>query len=181
MNIVFLGAAGSGKGTQSSFLIDQYDLVHISSGDLLRSEIAANSELGLKAKVYVDKGDLVPDNIVIAMVKDAIDRTDSGILLDGFPRNVEQAKDLDRIFKELNRSIDHVIYLEVSFDVLAARLLERGRADDTQNAIMRRLEVFQETIESLKTYYSEHEKLRIVDGTEPVKNVLHSIKKILDN
>ena len=127
MYIIFLGAPGAGKGTQASIVAQKLDMVHIATGDLFRQAIEQGTELGIQAKSYVEKGKLVPDGITIRMVLERISALDceSGIILDGFPRNLEQAEALDMALTEQNRSIDKVVYIEISEEELLKRLSER--------------------------------------------------------
>ena len=124
MNIILLGPPGSGKGTQSNNLVEKYKLSHISTGDILRSQIAEKTKLGNAAKVYMDKGDLVPDNLIIDMVSNTT-KTLQSILLDGFPRTINQAMSLEEEMKKLGKNIDYVLYFEVPFEKLIDRLSQR--------------------------------------------------------
>ena len=145
MNLILLGPPGSGKGTQSSKLVEKYKLSHISTGDILRSQVSEKTKLGVAAKVYMDKGDLVPDKLIIDMVSSTTKSLQS-ILLDGFPRTIPQADGLSKIFQSLNQDIDAIINIEVDKDVLIRRLVERaknsGRADDTEEVIKNRQNVY---------------------------------------
>jgi len=132
MNILFMGPPGAGKGTQAANIVNKYNLPHISTGDMLRAAIANQTELGMTAKRYVDKGNLVPDDVTIGIVKERLSEPDckDGFLLDGFPRTVEQAKALDEIMVGLTKSIEHVINIEVDFDILKDRLTGRRICKD---------------------------------------------------
>ena len=142
LNIVLFGPPGSGKGTQSQLLINQYHLIHLSTGDILRGEIAQGTELGQKAKSIMDRGDLVPDEVVIGMIRSILEKNPNatGFIFDGFPRTTTQAESLDQMLDELNTSISTMLSLEVDDDELIKRLLDRGkssgRADDTNVSII---------------------------------------------
>lgn len=127
VNLVLLGAPGAGKGTQAKMLAGKYDILHISTGDILRENVSNNTELGKKAKEYMDKGELVPDSILIDIIKDRLSKpdTDKGFLLDGYPRTIPQAEALDNIFGQLGKRLDAVIDIEVPDDELVARLAGR--------------------------------------------------------
>ena len=122
MRLIFLGGPGSGKGTQAKKLVEKFDLAHISTGDLLRKSIKEKSDLGLNAKKYVDAGDLVPDAIILGMIKEKLGEIRSGFIFDGFPRTIEQAKGLEKIMSELNISIDMVLNLNVEDNMIIERL-----------------------------------------------------------
>jgi adenylate kinase len=132
MNIVLLGAAGAGKGTQAAKLVDEYGLTHISTGDIFRKNVAEGTPLGVEAKRYMDAGELVPDDVVIAMVKDRLSQPDceQGFMLDGFPRTLPQAEALDSALEEMGKSLDAVISIEVPRDVLVDRLTSRRQCRD---------------------------------------------------
>lgn len=127
MNLILMGLPGAGKGTQAELIVEAYDIPHISTGDIFRAAIKNETELGLLAKSYIDKGELVPDEVTNGIVKDRLQQadTDKGFLLDGFPRTLAQAKELDKILKELNKEIDHVLDIHVKSDVLVDRLAGR--------------------------------------------------------
>ncbi len=143
LNIILFGAPGAGKGTQSKKIISKYNLVHLATGDLLRMEIAAESKLGIEAKVKMDNGELVPDEVVIEMINNILDKLKNnmkGFIFDGFPRTTHQAEALDRLLKEHHSSISKLIALDVEHDELLHRLLlrgkESGRADDRNREII---------------------------------------------
>lgn len=136
MNIIFMGPPGAGKGTQSDLLVEKYDLVHISTGDIFRDAIKNETELGIEAKSYLDSGKLVPDSLTIAIVKERLAQDDvkKGFLLDGFPRTIEQAKALDQMLEEMNNKIDLVLNLEANFDELIKRLTARRMCKDCKTS-----------------------------------------------
>ena len=146
VRLIFLGAPGAGKGTQAEVLASEKKIAHISTGDILRQAVLEESELGLQAKAYIDRGDLVPDSLVIEMIQNRLDQADTsnGWILDGFPRNLSQAIALQKLLKEIKQVCDHVISFEVPTETLVTRMLERGRKDDNEVTARRRLNVFAE-------------------------------------
>ncbi|MGC6470475.1 MAG: adenylate kinase [Flavobacteriales bacterium] len=178
LNIVLFGPPGAGKGTQSQLLIDNYSLIHLSTGDILRNEISKGSELGLKAKTLMDRGDLVPDEVVIGMIKNILEQNlnANGFIFDGFPRTTAQAESLDQMLKELNTSISTMLSLEVDDNELTKRLLERGkssgRADDANEEIIRnRINEYNSKTAPLKLFYSNQNKLRSIDGVGTIEDI----------
>ncbi|MCI5072959.1 adenylate kinase [bacterium] len=179
MNVVFLGAPGAGKGTQAENVKDHFGLKHISSGDLLRESLKKETDLGLKAKAYMDRGDLVPDEIVFAMIQEKLPAK-QGVLFDGFPRNLEQAKQLDQVFSNLEDKIDTVINLDVKEDLVVDRLIARGRKDDNPEVIKNRLDVYRKQTQPLCSYYETQGKLFTIDASESVEQVWDNIKVCLE-
>lgn len=174
MRILLVGAPGSGKGTQAALLAEQLDLVHLSSGDLLRHHIASETSIGKTVKEYVARGDLVPDAIVMDMLRKPVLEAaeQGGYILDGFPRTVEQAKKAYETAKELGVEVEVACHLDVPEEELVQRLLARGRGkDDTEDVIRHRLEVYQEQTLPMLDYYSDREQLIVVDGSQPVEQV----------
>ena len=163
MNIILLGAPGSGKGTQAAFLIEKHGLTHLSTGDMLRAEIAAGSDLGKQAKAIMENGQLVSDEIVIAMI--AARLSDKGALFDGFPRTIAQAEALDKLLAGRGSQIDTVIELQVGNEETVQRMLARGRSDDNEATIRQRLAVFEAQTKPLIDYYQKQGKLRSIDGS----------------
>ena len=163
MNIILLGAPGSGKGTQAAFLIEKHGLTHLSTGDMLRAEIAAGSDLGKQAKAIMESGQLVSDEIVIAMI--AARLGDKGALFDGFPRTIAQAEALDKLLAGRGSQIDCVIELQVDNEEIVKRMLARGRSDDNEETIRNRLKVFEAQTKPLIAYYEAQGKLRSIDGS----------------
>lgn len=173
MNLIFLGAPGSGKGTQAEALIKTQQLTHLSTGDMLRSEIAKQTPLGMAAKKIMDEGGLVSDEIVINMIANCI--TDQGALFDGFPRTIAQAQALDELLAKHQQQIDHVIYLDVATDVIMKRMLARGRADDNETTIRQRLEVYQNQTQPLIEFYQKQGKLRHIIATGTIEEINQQI------
>lgn len=173
MRIILLGPPGAGKGTQAIKLAAQLGVPQISTGDLFRSNIAQGTELGRKAKGYLDAGDLVPAELTNALVADRIDEDDAaaGFILDGYPRSVEQAKALHEMLAARNTKVDAVLELRVSEDELLARLRERGRADDTAEVIHNRMSIYREETAPLLDYYQHEHDLHVVDALGTVDEV----------
>ena len=178
-----MGPPGAGKGTQAKILSDQYNLVHLSTGDILRNEIDNQTTIGLDAKNYMDQGLLVPDEVLLSMMENTLTNLKgSGIILDGFPRTIPQAEGLDAIFKKLNLTIDMVINIYVDKEILINRLIKRaedsGRSDDTKEVIVNRQNVYLELTAPLLEFY-KNEVININgDGTidEVTQRVLVAIK-----
>ncbi len=186
LNIVIFGAPGSGKGTQSSYLKDKYNLIHISTGDLLRAEIAAKTDLGKSAESYIIKGQLVPDEVVIDMLEDTIKKNPDvkGFIFDGFPRTLAQGEALDKILKKYGKEISIVISLEVDDEELIDRLLKRGelmgRSDDNRETIESRLKVYYNQTAPLKEFYAEQGKLIEIPGKGSIEEIFSSIAEAID-
>lgn len=188
LNLVLFGPPGAGKGTQSSNLVEKYQLIHLSTGDLLRSEINAKSELGLEAKKLMDQGQLVPDAIVIGMISSKLENNPEakGFIFDGFPRTEAQAVALDTLLVQKNNSISAMLALEVENMELINRLLERGkdsgRADDqNQEVIQNRLDVYKNQTAVLKDYYSAQSKFHAINGFGSVAEVSDRLYKAIDS
>ena len=171
--ILFLGPPGGGKGTQAKMVRKALGVPHISTGDMLREAMASGSDLGEKAETYVSVGDLVPDELVVALVEERLAREDAagGYLLDGFPRNLAQAEALAGVLGD--EALDTIVYLDVSEDEIVERLLKRaeleGRADDNEATIRHRLEVFHGETEPLIAYYGD--RVHRVDGTGAIEDI----------
>lgn len=185
-NIVIFGPPGAGKGTQSQLIIDKYKLTHLSTGDILRGEIAGKTPLGLEAKKLIEKGELVPDEIVIKMVKSKIENTKGqrGFIFDGFPRTIEQAEALDQLLAEKGTSISVMISLEVNEDELVGRLLKRceeeGRTDDNIEVIRNRIRVYNNVTCLVCDYYNQTGRFRAVNGKGSIEDIFGRISGILD-
>jgi adenylate kinase len=183
--VIFLGPPGAGKGTQAQLLAELFKIPHISTGEILRQAIATSTPLGKEAQEYVDKGKLVPDRLIEDLIRERLAQNDSlkGWILDGFPRNVQQAVFLDELLKELGRDSNHMVYvvnLEVPQEVLLQRLLERKRKDDTEEIIRDRLSVYREQTEPLIQFYSTRGSLYSIDGNRPPEQVTALLKEIVN-
>ncbi|HRN48673.1 MAG TPA: adenylate kinase [Niabella sp.] len=187
-NLVIFGPPGSGKGTQSEKLIEKYGLVHLSTGDLLRAEIANKTPLGIEAKKFIDNGQLVPDEVVIGIIDNSLEKNKEakGFLFDGFPRTVTQAKALDKLL-ELKQTVIHlVVSLQVSEAELVKRLLNRGitsgRSDDTNEEVIRkRFAVYEKETSPVAEHYYKQEKLSPIHGEKTIDETFHSICKVIEN
>ena len=206
MNIVLLGAPGAGKGTQAQKLVEEFGVAHISTGDLLRAAVKAGTKLGVKAKSYMDNGQLVPDKLVVDLVTERLDADDAqkGFILDGFPRNSAQAVTLDSALAEMGRSLDAALLVDVKPDVIVKRLSSRRtckecgytapagvdscpscggemyqRDDDKPETIQKRLDVYENQTAPLVEYYRGKELLKSVDGDRPVDEVYADVKELL--
>ncbi|PZV16054.1 MAG: adenylate kinase [Leptolyngbya sp.] len=179
--LIFLGAPGAGKGTQAKLIADFCKIPHVSTGDILRAAVANQTSLGLQAKSYMDKGDLVPDQLVVALIQERLNNSDAqkGWILDGFPRNVAQAEFLDSLLNEIDQPCDYVVNLEVPDEVLAHRMLERGRTDDTEEVIRNRLKVYREQTSPLIDFYLMRKKLTVVNGNQFMEGVAADLKKLI--
>jgi len=183
--LIFLGPPGSGKGTQAAQLANNEQIPHISTGELLRKAVADKTPLGLKVKSYLDEGELVPDKVVLDLVRERLSKQDarSGWILDGFPRNVAQAEFLDKLLREVGQWTDWAIAMEVPDDVIVDRLRERGRkegrSDDSEETIRHRLEVYREKTAPLIDFYRARGQLKSVNGNQPISAVTASLKQAI--
>ncbi|MBE9032482.1 adenylate kinase [filamentous cyanobacterium LEGE 11480] len=179
--LIFLGAPGAGKGTQAIALAAERQIAHISTGDILRQAVVASSEIGLQAKAYVDNGELVPDSLVIALIRDRLTKPDAhnGWILDGFPRNLSQAEALNVLLQSIEQACSTVIYFEVPQTILIQRMLDRGREDDNQATVQRRLEVYQEQTVPLINFYQKRGYLQLVDGGADVVTVASNLREAI--
>ncbi len=178
MRLLLIGAPGAGKGTQAKLLAERFGLVHISSGDLLRQHVREQTALGRKIKSYVDHGDLVPDGLVMDMLRKPVVAASeaNGYVLDGFPRTVDQAKAAFTVAQALGAEVQAAVHLDVPREELVRRLLSRGRgSDDTDAVIDHRLQVYQEMTIPLLDYYAGREWMFAVDGTQPASGVHEDI------
>lgn len=188
MNIILFGPPGAGKGTQAAILEETYGIKHLSTGDMLRAEIASESELGRRVKGIIDAGDLVSDDIMIELISNRIDQPDcaKGFILDGFPRTVAQAHALDTMLQAKERNLDAVIQLEVDEEELISRILKRAeetggaRADDNEETLRNRLQVYRRQTEPVLPYYRDKDMLKTVDGMQDIETVTKDIRAILD-
>ncbi len=187
LNIVLFGPPGAGKGTQSQKLIENYHLVHLSTGDLLRAEIGAGTTLGVEAKKLMDEGLLVPDEVVIGMISNKLDvnQEAAGFIFDGFPRTIAQAEALDTLLQTKGSSISAMIELKVESVELEKRLLLRGkdsgRADDANPEIIgRRIQEYTSKTAAVAGYYKEHQKFHQVNGIGSIDVIFQSISEVLE-
>lgn len=181
--IIFLGPPGAGKGTQAKQLAESLEIPHISTGDMLRSAIAQKTPLGQKAQKYVDAGELVPDELLVDLMRERLSQPDAqkGWILDGFPRTLQQGSFLDNLLQEMKQSPDVILNLEVPNEELIQRLLARGRRDDTEETIRRRLEVYWEQTQPLLDYYRDRKGFYSVNGNLPPEEVTQSLEKIVQS
>ena len=177
--LLFLGPPGAGKGTQAVKLAESHGLLHLSTGDLLRAEVAAGSELGKEAEAVMARGELVSDELVLAIVRSRLTSHEGGWLLDGFPRNLAQAEALDALLGELNQQIELVVLMELDDAVLIQRLLSRGRADDNEAVIRHRLEVYREQTAPLIEHYRSKGLLQSVEAAGTVETIAERIGALL--
>jgi adenylate kinase len=185
-NLILFGPPGSGKGTQSANLLEKYKLQHISTGDLLRNEVAKKTPLGVEAQNFMDQGMLVPDEVVIGMISSKIDETPqtNGFIFDGFPRTKAQAIALDNLLKVKNTPINIVLALEVPDEELTKRILNRaitsGRADDTEDVIKKRVEEYRAKTEIVASYYEAMNKVKRINGEGTVDEIFALLSAEID-
>ncbi|GAB3025849.1 adenylate kinase [Niabella terrae] len=186
-NVVLFGPPGSGKGTQAVKLVQKYQLVHLSTGDLLRSEIANKTPLGLEAKKIMDSGQLVPDEVVIGIIDNCLEKNNgaNGFLFDGFPRTINQAKALDKLLELKKTGIDLVLALQVNENELVRRLLERGktsgRSDDTSEEVIRnRFYVYNNDTEPVAQHYKHQGKYRAIAGEGSIDDIFNALGTEID-
>ena len=188
LNLVLFGAPGSGKGTQSERIIDKYGLHHISTGEVLRKNIKEGTELGKIADSYISKGHLIPDSLMVDILRDelkSLPEDTKGVIFDGFPRTIPQAVELEGILSDLGQNLTGVIGLEVPEEELVARMLKRGaetgRADDNIETILNRLKVYHNQTEPLKDHYQGKGSYIRIDGLGNVEDIFSSIASEIDN
>ena len=177
MRIVLLGPPGSGKGTQAGFLCEEWKVPNISTGEMLREAVLCQTPIGLEAKKFMDRGDLIPDALMTWMVRERLLQNDcsGGFLLDGYPRTIHQAESLGDILREAGWVLDCVVSLEVSEDELTQRMMGRGRVDDNEEVIRTRLRVYRAETEPLIQYFRERGKLIEIDGMGNIEDITKRI------
>jgi len=181
VRLLLIGAPGAGKGTQATRIAEHFQVAHISSGDLLRAHVADGTAIGRKAQEYMERGDLVPDDVVLAMLRKPVTEAAAagGYVLDGFPRTVEQAEAAYAVAKDLGVAVQVAVHLAVDSEALVERLIARGeatgRTDDTPEVIRHRIEVYEERTAPLLAYYAERERLVQVNGDRPIDEVTWSV------
>jgi adenylate kinase len=187
INIVLFGKPGAGKGTQAEFLKEKYNLTHLSTGDIFRFNIKNDTELGKLAKSFMDKGDLVPDEVTIKMLQSEVDKNpqSAGFLFDGFPRTLAQADALDQFLTSKGQSITATIALEANDEILVQRLLERGKTsgrpdDQDEEKIRNRYQEYNEKTAPLMGYYKTQNKFYSVDGIGSVLEVTHRLSQVIE-
>jgi adenylate kinase len=194
MRLILLGPPGAGKGTQAKILVDVYGIPQLSTGDILRSAIARKTPMGLAAKEIMDRGDLVPDEVVNGIVSERLDAPDAqkGFILDGFPRTISQAEALDAMLEDKGTALDAVVEIAADEDVLVGRIVNRARetaaagggaarTDDNVEVVRNRLKVYREVTEPLAGYYRAKGLVRTVDGMRSVEEVTADIRRALHN
>ncbi|GIX42840.1 MAG: adenylate kinase [Leptospiraceae bacterium] len=185
--IVFMGPPGAGKGTQAKKICETLNIPQISTGDILRKAIQNGTELGKLAKSYIDKGELVPDSVVIGIVEERIKQDDckNGFLLDGFPRTIKQAEELDKLLESLNKKINIVINLDVPEEEIVKRLLNRAkienRTDDTEPVIRNRMKTYLKQTYPLIQYYEKKGLLKNINGLGTIEEITKSIMNVIQN
>ncbi|MEN3931008.1 adenylate kinase [Microvirga sp. W0021] len=191
MRVIFLGAPGAGKGTQALRLAQELNIAHLSTGDMLRAAVAAQTPIGIKAKEVMDRGDLVSDDIVLGIIADRIQESDAtnGFILDGFPRTVAQAEGLEALLKSRNLNLDAVIEFDVDEAKLVERIIKRAeetaargepvRKDDNPEVFKTRLEAYHRQTAPLSAHYANKDMLKSVDGMQQIDEVTESVRTIL--
>lgn len=188
MIVILLGPPGSGKGTQAAFIQEKLNIPHLSTGDILRKAIKDGTELGNIVKKIMANGELVSDEIVLNVIRDRIILSDckSGFILDGYPRNVKQAESLNIVLDEINKKINKIILLDVNFDSLKSRILNRNkensneiRDDDTSEVLIKRVEEYKKQTAPLESYYKDNKDFNKINGMESISNVSLNIEKFL--
>jgi len=187
-NIIIFGPPGAGKGTQSAMLLEKYNLVHLSTGDVFRSNIKVETELGILGKSFIDKGELVPDEVTIAMVEDFLKTTkeSNGFIFDGFPRTISQGEALSKILMQLDTNIHAVLALEVEENELVSRLLERGKVsgrtdDQSEDKIRNRFAEYNNKTEPLLEFYAAKNVLHRINGLGEIDDIFNSLCTAVDS
>ncbi|MGQ9576140.1 MAG: adenylate kinase [Thermoguttaceae bacterium] len=182
MRIVFIGPPGAGKGTQAERIVKTYQIAHLSTGDMLRAARDAKTEIGLKAEQYMACGQLVPDDLILAMISQRLEQPDcrSGYLLDGFPRTIAQAEALDAMLARKGTPLDAVLEVDVPEEELFRRLSGRGRTDDRPEVVRQRLVAYQQQTAPLLDYYGRRGLLRKIDGLGSIDEIFARVQAVLD-
>lgn len=187
LNIILFGAPGCGKGTQAQRLAEHYDLYHISTGEVIRGEIKAGTELGRSMEAYISRGELAPDSIVVEMVRNYMaSHADKGCIFDGFPRTTAQAEIFDTMLAEVNSEVTTMIFMDVPEEELVRRILLRGkdsgRADDSSEDVIRnRIEVYRQQTEIVAEHYTRQQKYAAVNGLGTMDEVFERLCKVIDS
>lgn len=179
--LIFLGPPGAGKGTQAKMLCDGCAVPHISTGDILRSAVKEGTDLGQKAESYMNAGELVPDHLILDLIRERLSQSDAhgGWILDGFPRNLSQAEFLTGLLDQIAQPADFVVNLDVSDDVIVTRLLSRGRQDDQESVIRNRLQVYRQQTEPLIEFYKNRQQLVSVNGNQTMEAVHGELQQVI--
>ncbi len=189
MIIILLGPPGSGKGTQANFIQKRLSIPHLSTGDILRKAIKDRTELGITVEKIMANGELVSDEVVLNVIRDRVIQDDckSGFILDGYPRNIKQAKSLNIVLEEINKEINKIILLDVNFDSLKSRISSRNkentaetRADDTSEVLIKRVEEYKNQTAPLENYYKNNKNFNKINGMESISDVSINIENFLD-
>ena len=183
VHLVILGRQGSGKGTQAARLVEAYSPIHVSTGDMLRAAVADGTELGRRAGALMDAGDLVGDDLINGIVAERLARSDvveHGFLLDGYPRTPDQATAMEGFLSEAGTTLDGAVTLDVPVDEVTARMLARGRADDTEEAIRRRLDLYESETAPLLAWFADRGLLEVVDGVGDEDVVFGRLSTVID-
>ncbi len=184
MKLILFGPPGAGKGTQANFIAEKYNVAHISTGDVLREAVKNKTEVGLHAKSFMDKGELVPDSVVIEIIKQKLTSlNDMKFMLDGFPRTVPQAEALDKMLGELGVNLDVVVFLDVNEEEVVQRIMKRqeleSRQDDTEDVLRNRLNVYRDQTSPLGEFYNNKAILKKINGIGSVKDISKKIDEVL--